>query len=52
MNTVKYTSLSDDVIQSLGSTIPAQLEQETERAYKKLKEVLNGNVVEFVANRL
>ena len=41
MDTVKYTSLSDDIIQSLGFTIPAQLEHETEFAYKKIREVFS-----------
>lgn len=52
MGTEKYTGASDNVIKTLGSTIPAQLENETEHAYEKIKEVLNGKVVEFVANRL
>lgn len=50
-NATKY-SPSVELIQSLGSMIPAQLEEETKHAYAKLKEALGNNVVGFVANRL
>lgn len=50
--TVKYTSISDETIKSLGSMIPAQLETETGHAYTKLVDALGGDVTGFVANRL
>lgn len=49
---VKYNSTSGDTIQSLGSMIPAQLEDETIHASTKLVEALGGDVTGFVANRL
>lgn len=50
--TDKYKGTSVDTIQSLGSMIPAQLAEETEHAYTKLKEALGDDVAGFVANRL
>lgn len=52
MDREKTASMTDDVIKSLGATIPAQLEYETAEAYRKIRDVLDGKVVEFVANRL
>ena len=49
---VKYNSASGDTIQSLGSMIPSQLEDETLHASAKLIEALGGDVTSFVANRL
>lgn len=49
---VKYNSASGDTIQSLGSMIPSQLEDETLHASAKLIEALGGDVTGFVANRL
>lgn len=49
---VKYNSASGDTIQSLGSMIPSQLEDETLHASAKLIDALGGDVTGFVANRL
>lgn len=49
---VKYNSASGDAIQSLGSMIPAQLENETLHASARLIDALGGDVTGFVANRL
>ena len=49
---VKYNSASGNTIQSLGSMIPSQLEDETLHASAKLIETLGGDVTAFVANRL
>lgn len=49
---VKYNSASGNTIQSLGSMIPAQLENETLHADARLIDALGGDVTGFVANRL
>ena len=49
---VKYNSASGESIQSLGSMIPSQLEDETLHASAKLIDALGGDVIGFVANRL
>lgn len=49
---VKYNSASGETIQSLGSMIPSQLEDETLHASAKLIDALGGDVTGFVANRL
>lgn len=49
---VKYNSASGEIIQSLGSMIPSQLEDETLHASAKLIDALGGDVTGFVANRL
>lgn len=49
---VKYSSASGDTFQSLGSMIPAQLEDETLHASAKMIGALGGDVAGFVANRL
>lgn len=52
-DSVEYRSVCDDEeIKSLGSTIPAQLEEETNYATARLAEALGGDVSGFVANRL
>ena len=52
IDTDKYTGTSNGTIQSLGSTIPAQLAEETKHAYARLDEALGYDVAGFVANRL
>lgn len=49
---VKYNSASGETIQSLGSMIPSQLEDEILHASAKLIDALGGDVTGFVANRL
>ena len=51
-HTTKYNSASEETIKSLGSVIPAQLEEETRHAIGKLKEALGGKVTNYVASRL
>ena len=50
--TVRYKSISDEGIQSLGAMIPTQLADETDYANGKLAEALGCDVTGFVANRL
>lgn len=50
--TTNYKSYFAGKIKSLGSIIPAQLVEETEYAYTRLKEALGGDIAGFVANRL
>ena len=51
-HTTKYNSASEETLKSLGSVIPAQLEEETQHAIAKLKEALGGEVTNYVASRL
>ncbi len=51
-HTTKYNSASEETIKSLGSVIPAQLEEETRHAIGKLKEALGGKITNYVASRL
>lgn len=48
----KYTEAFHDEIKSLGSVVPAQLEEETQHALSRLDEALDYDIVGFVANRL
>lgn len=49
---VKYKSIAEDVVKSLGAMIPTQLAEETRYAIDKLYEALGGDVTGFIANRL
>lgn len=49
---VRYRSVTEECVGSLGSMIPAQLEEETGHASARLNEVLGGDIAGFVANRL
>lgn len=50
--TSKYNSAVGKNVRSLGSVIPAQLEEETAHAICRLKEALGGEVDNYVASRL
>ena len=48
---VKYNSASGEIIQSLGSMIPSQLEDETLHANAKMIDAMGGDITEFVENQ-